>query len=72
MQLKITLNDRFAWIKNCTPGVRRKLIEYALDKLSPEEIQQILSLPATHPSGVKPEEKTEGGTGKINARDFEI
>ena len=72
MLLKITLDDRFLWLKNYTPSARRKLIEHVLDTLTPEKIQQILSLPSPRSSEVKTEEKIESELSKIDASKFEI
>ena len=74
MRLRITLDDKFSWLKNYTPSARRKLIEYALEKLSPEEIQQLLSLPVLPSSsgGQKNEEIDPKIDSKIDMSTFEI
>jgi hypothetical protein len=75
MLLKLKIDDRFLWLKSYTPSARRKILEYALDKLSVEEIHQLLSLPAPHFSEkVEPEieEKPVNEIPKIDASNFEI
>ena len=76
MLLKLKIDDRFLWLKSYTPSARRKILEYALDKLSVEEIHQLLSLPTPRLSDEGIDKKIEiqqqNFNQKINVSEFEI
>ena len=76
MLLKIVIDDRYAWLKSYTPKARRRLIEAALDKLSAEEIQHLLSLPASprqvENPGLKDEPSGEADKPEIDLSELEI